>query len=67
MTCPICGINKNDKVALEIITKKSGSWEVTVHQGHIVKLARKGREMTIAEALEQFKDNLLTEHEGVLE
>jgi hypothetical protein len=55
-----------DRTALAIITILPGKWEVATHQGHIVKLARKDREMTVEQAVERYKD-LLTAENCVLE
>jgi len=55
MNCQLCGINKNDKEALDIITRTSGCWTVRIHKGHIVKIARNDRELTIEEARKRYK------------
>lgn len=67
MTCPMCGIHAKDRQALTIITKVPGCWEIRTHQGHIVKLARKDKEMTINEAIARYKGELLTDCDGMVE
>lgn len=58
MTCPVCGTHPRDRAVLAIITAVPGDWVVKTHQGHIVKIARKEREMTIDEALDKYQDLL---------
>lgn len=67
MTCPLCGISESDKIALQIITALPGVWKVVTHQGHIVKLARQQREMTVEEAASEYKTRLLTRKSGMVE
>lgn len=67
MTCPMCGVHDKDRQALIIITQVTGCWEIQTHQGHIVKLTRKEREMTVDEAIERYKGELLTGNGGMVE
>jgi len=58
--CVSCGISQKDYMVLRIITEVlPGKWEITTHQGHIVKVCRKEREVTA--------DELIKEHSGCIQ
>lgn len=56
--CSVCGISLKDRLAIEIMLRVPGRWEVLVHKGHVVKMAQKGREEPIDELIEKYSDVL---------